>query len=159
MTKDTKKDTKKADTKAGSPESHDFQNYAVGFDGSNRDVDIYLKDQLPQGHLRLVGEFSADPINGVIKDEDDFDPKGDGILVAKARALIEELGVSDTKGFTFRDRAGNVPLGSSYVLTHDEREKAIKDGESPADVQQEIAQNIEEVDAKLDPKEGTSKKK
>lgn len=137
-------------TKTTAQDKPEFVDYVVGFDTSNRSVDIYLKDNVPQDALKIVGEFTADPIKGLIKGEDDFDGEGDGVLVGKARQIIKELGVTDTAGFVYRDRASNAPEGSSYVMTHDEREQAVRENKSPADVQKEIGENIDEAAKKHD---------
>lgn len=133
----------------------DFQKYLVGLDPSGHHV-IILNDQgdadddAVDGH-KIIGKFEADAVNRQIKgvSEEDFDPKGDHVFVyAAKRILTDELGVEDFKGYTFEDKASNAPTGNSYVLTHDEREQAVREGKSPADVQQEMSDSLEAAEKK-----------
>lgn len=145
----TKKTNTKTASKAVDPNKPEFTDYAVGFDTSSRNVDIYLKDSIPQDALKIVGEFSADLIQGKLKGDDGFTGNGDGILVGKARQIIEELGVTDTGSFTYRDRAKETP-NPSYVITPDERDRAVREGKNPADYQEEVAENIDAAAKKHD---------
>lgn len=143
-------------------DASEFKKYLVGLDPAGRHV-IIMNDEGDaddgdrDGH-KIIGKFEADAVGRQIKGvkEEDFDPKGDHVFVYAAKLILEdELGISDFKDFTFEDKASNAPSGTSYVMSHDEREQAIRDGRSPADVQAEISNKLDaavEKNAKSDPK-------
>lgn len=143
---DTKSTAKKTD-ETEAPKATDTK-YLVAVDTNARHVEIYLDGHKPSEGHRTVGEFEANVIEGTVKGEDDFDAKGDNILVAKAKSVLEELGIEDFKGYVFEDKASNAPTGDSYTLTHTDREHAVRDGENPAEKQAEISDNIDKAEAK-----------
>jgi hypothetical protein len=97
-----------------------------------------------------VGSFEADVVNGTVKGNDGFDAHGDSLLVAQARLVLEGLGIEDFAGYTYEDKASNAPMDTSYVMSHDDRAKAVRNGTNPAEKQAEISENIDKAEAKID---------
>lgn len=138
--------------KKADKEEANLQKYLVGLDASQRHVDIYLDGQKANPGHKIVGEFNHDPVTGAVKEYDDLDLNGDPVMILAATRILNDLGIKDTKTYVFEDRASSAPVGGSYALSHDEREQAIRDGLSPADVQEEISENIDKAAKKYDKK-------
>jgi hypothetical protein len=124
--------------------------YLVAVDTTGRHVEIVLDGhKATEGH-RTVGEFEANIIEGTVKGNDELDTHGDSLLVAQAKTILKDLGLEDFAGYVFEDKASNAPTGDSFVLSHEDRAKAVRDGENPADKQAEISENIDKAEAKMD---------
>lgn len=126
----------------------DYTKYFVAVDTNARHVEIYLDGYKPSEGHRTVGEFEANVVEGNVKGEDDFDSRGDSLLVAKARNVLDDLEITDLSSYVFEDKASSAPTGDSYVLTHTDRDHAVRDGENPAEKQAEISDNIDKAEAK-----------
>lgn len=133
-----------------------FRKYFVAYNEATRTVQILNEDQKDQTGHHIIGEFEADPLLGEIKGEEDFDSQGSHIFITKANAFLNEVGITDLTGITYEDKASNAPQGG-YVLTHKEREEAIREGENPSEKRAEITENLEAADKKMD--KVTAKKK
>ncbi len=137
----------------------DYTKYLVAFDPSGRHVEIILDGHLPTTGHRIVGEFEANAVEGKIKGEDDeFDTHGDHILIAKAKTVLDDLEIRDFQNMVYEDKASNAPTGESYTPTIAEVEKAVRNGESPADYRTEVSDNIDKAAAKYEKKTGTKTK-
>lgn len=126
--------------------------YLVAVDTMGRHVEIILEGHKPSEGHRTVGEFEANVVDGLIVGEDDFDTHGDHLLIAKSRAILNDLEITDLDDYVFEDKASNAPSGDSYVMSHTDRDRAVRDGENPAEKQAQVADNIDKAEAKLDKK-------
>lgn len=151
-----KKNQTKTEAKAGTKKAdeHDalgLKKYLVGVDVTNSRVEIYEDQYIPNDALRIVGEFEVNPVTlEGPKDGDVPETGGDHILITYAKQVLDDLEIDHSRDFTFADRASNAPRGSSYVMTHAEREAAIRNGERPEDVQEKISDNIDKAAAKYE---------
>ncbi len=130
----------------------EYTDYQVAFDVTNSHVEIILKDHKPSPGHKVVGEFSVNAVEGKIKGEDDFDTHGDHVFIALAKDKLTELGVTDFSQMVFEDKASNAPTGNTYILSHEEREQAIRDSVDPHEKRVEISENIDEAAAKFETK-------
>ena len=122
----------------------------VSVDTAGRHVEIYLDGhKASQGH-RTVGEFEANLIEGTIKGNDDLDTGGDSLLIAQTKVILRDLGIEDFDGYVLEDKASNAPVDDSYVMSHKDREVAVRDGVNPAEKQAEISENIDKAESKMD---------
>jgi len=124
--------------------------YLVAIDTNGRHVEIYLDGHRPSEGHRTVGDFEANLIEGTIVGEEDFDTGGDSLLVAKARDILLDLGIEDTASYVFEDKASNAPSGDSYIMSHTDRDRAVRDGTNPAEKQAEIAENVDAAEELYD---------
>lgn len=137
-----------------------FTDYLVAFDSQSRHVEIILDGHKPSEGHRTIGSFSADAVAGKLKGDDEFDTKGDHILIAAAKHVLEDLEISDFQNMAYEDKASNAPMGNDYVLTHKDREDAIRNGEDPTEVQAAISDNLDEAEKEhsTERKSGTKNK-
>lgn len=131
----------------------EYQSYIVAFSEGGRTVHILDDKQDAEPGFRKVGEFEANAVEGKIKGEDDFDTRGDHILVAKARAVLEDLGITDVNSLTFEDKASQSTAETgTYVGTVEEtvRANASDDEGNAADHQKEVSDNLDKAEKKVD---------
>lgn len=128
----------------------EYTKYLVGFDPMGRHVEIYLDGNKPTTGHRTVGEFEANAVEGKLKGEEDFDTHGDHILIAAAKAVLEDLEIVDFDNMAYEDKASNAPQGTSYIPTISEVEAAVRNNESPADYQERVSDNLDKAEAKLE---------
>ena len=149
-------------TEAEAPKA-EFTKYLIAIDTNARHVEILLDGHKPSPGHREVGEFEANAVTGEVKGEEDFETNGDHILIAKAKTILEDLEIQDFQNMVYEDKASNAPAGDNYVMTHKDREDALRDGVSPTDRQAEISENLDEAEAEAERstkrKSGTKKKK
>lgn len=128
----------------------DFQKYLVAVDTNARNVHIYLDGYKPQSGHRTVGEFEADVLAGVVKDEPDFSSPNNNVMIGKARQILLDLGIDDQSNYVYEDKASHAPRGDSYTLSPIDRDRAIKDGEDPADKQTKISEAVDKAASKYE---------
>lgn len=139
----------------------EYTKYLVGYDSTGKHVEIYLEGNEPSEGHRTVASFEANPVEGVLKGDKDFDTGGDHILVAASKKALLDLGIEDFQGTVFEDKASNAPKGDSYILTHEDRARAVRENITPADKQAELSANLDKAEAKLekaDTNKGSAKK-
>lgn len=137
-----------------------FTDYQVAFDAMGRHVEIILDGHKPSEGHRIIGSFSANAVAGTVKGDEDFDRKGEHVLIAGAKKILSDLEITDFDNMAYEDKASNAPQGNEYVLTHAEREEAIRNGQDPAERQAAISANLSKANAAEDKprKAGTRKK-
>lgn len=137
----------------------EYTKYIVAFDPTGRHIEIILDGYEPSTGHRKIGSFGANPIEGKLKGDDDFDTHGDHILIAKAKEIVGELGVTDYQNMVYEDKASNAPSGNSYIPTIAEVERAVRDGENPGDLSDDVSENIDKAEAAMDKQDKAGKTK